>query len=279
MSNCLAFLAALGLAWVGLAQETAVVPTTVVHPGNGAAQQTLADERGQKLDARIAKIRETCGVEVHWKLNENFLPAPWRSKSKGIQITLDEAERLLGQIERFLTVVPKDVSGKHLKNIYLLHTLVVEGHTVCMAHGQDLFMGGNMGAYLLWPRLFHEFSHVLHERVRLDGKLWRSQMPEGSRHVGEKAMGGNPFSTNEDYYRKGFLMQYSQVSLEEEFAVLSDYAFTKQKELKGLMEKYPAVKNRVKLLIAYYKALSKEYDFSFYDDVLQDAGAPASTNP
>lgn len=138
-----------------------------------------------------------------------------------------------------------------------------------MANEDNVYMSSYLPEYTLWPRLIHESSHVVSRAVPLDTKLWNSQMAEGARYIGAEATKGDPFTTSEKLYQQGFLVQYAQIDLDEEFAILSQYIFTSPDEVKALMKKYPAVRKRVALTIDYYKALSNKIDFSGYDDIIK----------
>lgn len=225
------------------------------------------------IQARIAKIKQDYGVAVHYRYSkEAFLHPAWHSYIEGKQVSPAHASIMLDEIEKFLAVVPRSVTSKNLENIYMLKSLLMHGRGAgAMASGRSIYLCAGNAAHIA-NCLYHEFGHILMAAYPIDLESWMAQLPPGFKYYGvgnEMLIAGvNPFESNDELHSEGFVLMYSKASLSEDHAVFSDYLFTRKEVTKGLMKKHPAMKNRVRELIKYYKAISDEYDFSFYDDVL-----------
>jgi hypothetical protein len=237
----------------------------------GSAEEPGPQEA--EIEARIARIKQDYGVAVHYRYSkEAFLRPAWHAFIEGEQVSPMHASIMLDEIEKFLTVVPRSVSRKNLENIYMVKSLRMYGRgTGAMASGRSIYLGAGNAAHIA-NCLYHEFGHILLAAYPIDLESWMAQLPPGFEYYGvgnEMLVAGvNPFEANDELHSEGFVLMYSKASLSEDHAVFSDYLFTRKEETKGLMKKHPAMKNRVRELIRYYKGISDEYDFRFYDEVL-----------
>jgi hypothetical protein len=220
------------------------------------------------LDAMVAEIRQTYGVEVLYKYNpEQFIPAIWRSNMVGAQIALPDAKIHLEQIEKFLKRIPRPVLEEHLKAIYLFKTLSYANQPMGgMAYQKAIYLcyGGPRHAD---NALFHEFTHLLQTTHPPDAGAWAKDLPADFRYLGAESK-ENAYHSDDSMRSLGFVLKYAMTSLNEEMAVLSDYVFTRPRMTRALMKKHPAIQRRVERLIEYYKSISPDYDFSEYQDLL-----------
>lgn len=230
----------------------------------------------EDLDRRIVRIEEEHGVKVFYKYShEDFIPEIWHQAMRGTQIPLGQAEVMLTGIEQFLAVVPRPVSQKHLESIYMFRSLQFGDHGMGgMAYRSSIYLCAGSAAHVRHA-VFHEFSHILEVAYPLDREAWKAPLPPDFQYLGHRA-NENPYYHDDTMRSMGFLLQYSTMSLGEEVAVLSDYVFAREKETKALMRQYPAIRNRVALLIQRYKAIHPDYDFSAYDEVFNEAAADAA---
>jgi hypothetical protein len=233
----------------------------------------------EDLDRRIARIEEEHGVKVLYKYShEDFIPEIWHQAMRGTQIPLGQAEVMLTGIEQFLKVVPPPITREHLDSIYMFRTLQFGDHGMGgMAYNRGIYLCAGSAAHVRHA-IFHEFSHILEVPFPLDREAWKAPLPPDFQYLGHRA-NENPYYHDDTMRSMGFLLQYSTMSLGEEVAVLSDYVFAREKETKELMRKFPAIRNRVALLIQRYKAIHPDYDFSAYDEVFNEAAADAAEEP
>lgn len=231
-----------------------------------------APDTWESIEARVRAIKETYGVQVHYKYasKEDIAPV-WRGAGAPVLIPLAQVERTLDDVEKFLSSVPKALTKNCLESIYLFGKLNSGG----AAWGKTMSLLVNRPDPQTSATLFHEFSHLLQNAYPVDKKSWEAQLPEGFKYGMAK---GNPFHFDEKLRADGFIIQYSMTNMHEEFAVLSDYVLVRKEETKDLMESYPAIKRKVELLIGYYKSIGPEYDFSFYNDVLQPSPKSGPNN-
>lgn len=233
----------------------------------------------QKVDALARAMHQERKIDFRWKYSPDFIHVHFKNYWKGSQASVSQAKMVLGLYQKMFSVWPEDLT-KHIKGVYIFDALEMSGvRGVCIEYDFNLYMSGFLPEYVTVPRVFHEASHAVTRAVPFDKKLWAAGMAKEARYIGKEALKGDPMSAREELYLKGFLIQYSQIDADEEFAVLAQYLFGSPKELKDLMLKYPEVRKRAVLAIQYFKGLSGKIDLRYFDDVIgEDASKAAPVN-
>jgi hypothetical protein len=219
----------------------------------------------QAIDRQIQKIRAERGLEIHWRYSPDFIPPHWKTQWTGSPASVAQAEKMVSLCERWLSTWPDELT-KVIKGIYIFDWLQMHGiKGVCIEYDFNLYLSSNMQDGDLLCRFFHEATHSLTRAVPLDATKWSSTLPKGVHYIGDEATKGNPLEVGDQYYRNGFLYKYSQSCADEEVAIIAQYLFTGPEELKRLMQKYPELRKRVMLAIDYFRRLSDEIDFSYFE--------------
>jgi hypothetical protein len=65
---------------------------------------------------------------------------------------------------------------------------------------------------------------------------------------------------NEKLYHDGFLDKYGQSTLENDFNLYAEMAFTQPQKLKRLTKKFPRIKQKAELTRSYYTGISKDFN-------------------
>lgn len=227
-----------------------------------------------RIDARINRIKQDHGVDVHYKyVHKDFIPAVWHSVGEGSQLPYDRVPVVLDEIEAFLAVVPKSISEKDLDSIYLFDNLKIGGGGMgAMAYGKSIYLCCIRPAIDIRYSLFHELSHILQVAYPVDEKAWAALSPKDFKY-GQNTK-ANAFGFDEKLRSDGFIINYSTWNQHEDIAVLSDYIFVRKDQTLDLMETYPALKHKAATIVKYYQKISPEYDLSFYDTILRDMEKP-----
>jgi len=236
-------------------------------------QLTSAEEIA-RIDQRVARIKEQHGVDVHYKyVHETFIPAVWHSVGEGTQLPYEYVPKVLDEIEAFLAVVPKAVSEKELDGIYLFDVLKIGGNGMGgMAYGKSIYLCCIRPLVEIRYTLYHELGHILKVAYPFDDEVWAELLPEDFAY-GQNSS-SNPLGYDDSLRSDGFVINYSTLNRHEDFAVLSDYIFVRKAYTLDLMESYPAIKRKVAAIVKYYQKISPEYDFAFYDAVIDGMDPP-----
>lgn len=234
-----------------------------------------APNEAQKVDQMILALEKDHGLKLQWKYHPDFISPHFKNQWKGNQASPEQAQMQVRVFRKMCAAWPRELT-KHIQGVYVYDCLEMSGvKGVCIEYDFNLHMSSNLPEYVILPRAFHEATHAITRQTPLDANLWKAQMAAGARYLGDEAVKvPDPMQARDDLHEKGFLLQYSQIDLMEEFAVLSQYLFTEPGWLKERMQKFPEVRKRVLLTMEYFKALSDKVDFSAYDDVLPNGTTP-----
>jgi hypothetical protein len=232
-----------------------------------------------RIDERVARIKEDYGVDVHYKYDhKTFIPEVWHSVGEGSQLPMEYVPMVLDEIEAFLAVVPEPVSRKELDSIFMFDQLKIGGGGMgAMAYGKSIYLCCVRPPIEIRYSIYHELSHILQVAYPVLDAPWAELLPEGFAYGRNTNV--NPFGFDDKLRSDGFIINYSTWNRHEDIAVMSDYIFVRKDETLDMMEAYPAIRRKVAAVVNYYKAIHPDYDMSFYDDIIRDAGAPVIYQP
>jgi hypothetical protein len=236
---------------------------------------------GPAVDAAIADraraMEQQYGIRIQYEyVPGTSIPDVWRDTIVGTQVSPEHAAIMLDEIDHFMRVVPRAVIEKNLDAIHLFNRVLIHGRaTGAMVYGRTICLCAGPASHIR-NCLFHEFAHILQVAYPIDMDTWMAALPEGFKYYGQGnemiVAGVNPFETGEELWSEGFVLLYSKASLSEDFAVFSDYLFSRPEQTLEWAKKYPAMRKRVATLIRHYQSISPDYDFSAYEEVLQGEG-------
>ena len=248
---------------------TGAVLSLFVWIGVPAGDYSLQKE----LDAEIAAIHAEYHVKVHYAYSaEKFFPKMWLKApfaGEGKAIPYDEAKRLLPIVRTMLSKHPKEILRKDLKDIFLLSEMKFYGKPFGGTNSRD-------GVYIVSQGLamgytdehleaigHAEFSSILFRKYDFPEDEWNAVNPTDFRY-GKSGVDfldqANLYGQNRNLLSDGFLVKYSQSTLEDDFNTLSGWLFTSREKLKVLNEQYPKLKAKHDLTVQFYKSLSAKYD-------------------
>lgn len=226
--------------------------------------------RPMQVESKIDEIQRTYGVSVHYIYDSQaFFPKEWLLapiSGKGSQIHLKEVKRILPITERFLSKYSKSILKKNLMDIYLLGGLKFYGKSYGGTNSTSALYvrsegksKGYRNSYLLGT-MHHEFSSILLRNYKdeFPSDAWKAANPEGWKYfgTGEGMLGQKDlFLESEELLSRGFLVKYSQSSLEEDFNMLVGWAFAKPKRLQDLASKHERVNKKCLLMTDFYKKI------------------------
>ncbi|HLO98167.1 MAG TPA: hypothetical protein VK171_06205 [Fimbriimonas sp.] len=116
----------------------------------------------------------------------------------------------------------------------------------------------------------HELSSILLRKFPkyLDQKAWSQTLPKGfsysSSGVSAIAQGKASTAVDPRLAAQGFLSQYSQSAQEEDFNVIAQNLFLGGKGFWEVVDKYPSMSAKVKLVINFYNRLDSSFTESSF---------------
>jgi hypothetical protein len=220
------------------------------------------------------ELEKKYSIVIKYDVNETVIPESLRNPpSNGTAETINKGKlcRYLDNIALELKKYPSDVINQNLSAIYLFNSLsffgVDYGGT---SIGDAIFLtaGSKNEGYsndYFSSLLHHEISSVFYGRYQFPTQAWSSINPD-SFHYAESDIQvlqaierGNKPSISERLYHDGFLDKYGQSTIENDFNLYAEMAFTQPQKLKSLAKKYPRIYKKAELIRSYYTGISKDF--------------------
>ena len=227
-----------------------------------------------QIDVEIISIQKDFNVQVHYPYDRDlFFPTAWKTPSNEMlakQIELAEVARLLPIIRDFLSDHPLSVIHSDLDHIYLLAELSFRGKAYGSTYEKKsiyLVCKGIEQRYtaeFLEQRLHSEFSSILLRRHSFPARQWSQINPPGFSYSGngfEVVNHPSRYDFSERAHSEGFLLVYSQSSLENDFNMMASWLFTKKDALDEISEKHEKMRLKQALAEQFYQSLSDQYRF------------------
>ena len=183
--------------------------------------------------------------------------------------------RVLSILSVELKNYPDSMLGLELDSIYLFTKMGIYNipyggtsidKSIYMAIGDKL----SDHNHLYIKRLFHhEMSSVFYRRYKFPADEWVKVNPKGFSYKANKDSvlkmvdENRNLDGNAKLYQQGFLDEYGKATVEEDFNLYSEFAFSQPGRLKVLLEKYPAIRNKADILKNYYLGISAEFSNVF----------------
>ncbi|MCD4812855.1 hypothetical protein K8S19_04095 [bacterium] len=227
-----------------------------------------------KIDAQLTEIEQHYGIEVKHDIGTEAIPELWRTAPANG--TAEPVSRLgltrhLRILSHELQKYPANVIRHNLSTIFLLNSLSffdVEYGGTTLGDAIYLTAGvrneGYDDAYL--ASLFHhEMSSILFQAYQFPIEAWSANNSSEFHYAETDAqiLRSIKFDTqlkgNENLYREGFLAAYGRSTLENDFNLYAEMAFTRPKHLQKLVVKYPKIHNKFELMKAFYLGISKKF--------------------
>jgi Putative zinc-binding metallo-peptidase len=223
---------------------------------------------------QIDNIKETYDVEVHYvyKPKENFPPSWLESPNlvRGRQPSLREVERFIPLVDTFLSTYSRTVINKNLKHIYLISEFYLYGKSYGGTYDKSSLYINSKAAnkepsdLFLLSVMHHEFSSILMKNYKFPKEEWLAINLPGFKYSGSgREMLGQPnlYSQSEEWLSNGFLVKYSQSSLENDFNMLAFWLFTRTSQLRELGWEHIKLQRKIDLAIDFYKSIDEGLNF------------------
>lgn len=210
------------------------------------------------------------------RATSDIFPESWRTpKIDAAAEPLDEAARALCReaVEKALAKYPSAVLDANLKKVYVLGGLRYSGVSTAGTRSKSAVYVVRKSSYSAAQveGIFHaEFSSILLKNFPsyLDQSSWQQLNPPGFmyRNSGVQAIKDKKASLkyNDALLEEGFLNEYSKASIEEDFNSYAGRLFEGHGQMWGAMKKFPKVKAKADLTIAFYSKLDARFTHEFF---------------
>ncbi len=245
----------------------AVVLLFLGHP-------SFAIQPSDTMTASLEKVHAEYGVTIkyHYKAEE-FFPTSWLRQpinGRGEQIDLDALPSPVKVLNGFLGRYLKSVVKRNLKTVFLMSDLEFYGKSYGGTHSRTavyLRIGNDKRIWsdvFLTSRLHSEFSSILIQNYDFPTTRWQALNTAGFKYSGSgvEVLGTKKlYGQTEELLEQGFLVRYSQSSLENDFNMLSDWLFTRPEKLAELCQKHELLASKRTLAIEFYASIDKRLKF------------------
>jgi len=219
------------------------------------------------------------GVPIVLAVEEGMFPESWLGSdinAKATSLDPAQADRSVKLVEQALAKYPVEFLKKELKKVYVCQSIQFYGLQYGGTNSLDTVYLTNQGpgkgyndAYITGS-FHHEFSSILlrNHAAEFDDSAWKSANAKGFKYGqgGTAALRNGQASTKYDptLASSGFLTQYSQASVEEDFNMIVEGMFSGDKEFWALVDKHSRIKDKVALAVKLYSGFDKQFSEGFF---------------
>lgn len=234
----------------------------------------------QTQDTTIQQVNVVFEYSVY-----NF-PEDWRNEqinAQGQQIAIEEIPRSKRVIAKALNKYGDKLLEYNLKTVYFLKSMKFFNVGFGGTNSTDLLYLTNNGISMGYTDRYieqtfhHEFSSILFRNYSrfFDTIAWKKANdptfdyndPESG--VGAIRTGRSSQVLDTALARFGFLTEYSMSGLENDLNTLAQNLFSPDKGFWNIVDKYPRVKTKTRLLISFYRELEPRYTEQYFRSFAQ----------
>lgn len=226
------------------------------------------------IEKQIQNIKQKFNVQVHYLYSQKeYFPKGWLKapiSAEGGQLSYDEVKRILPLIQKALSAYPKPVLNKNLQNIYLLNKLNFYGKSFGATNSKTSLYIKSQGVAkgysdsFIVSRIHSEFSSILMRNYKFPKEKWEKINPNDFNYLGSgKQMLSQKklYGQSQELLSRGFLIKYSQSSIENDFNIISDWLFTRYSQLNELGKKHEKIRMKTNLAKKFYKSINQGFYF------------------
>lgn len=227
------------------------------------------------------------GVDIDVATSPSMFPDSWTKapiNAKAVPLADEESDRSMGLVRKALANYPASLLQKELKKVYVCQSIQFYGLDYGGTNSTDTVYLTNQGpergytdAYIVGS-FHHEFSSILlrNHYSSLDEKAWMKCNPADFQYGsgGTDALRSGRASTKFDpkLAEQGFLTQYSQASLEEDFNMTAEGLFSGQPAFWSIFDEHPRFRRKAKLVVSFYAILNGQFNEAYFRSLVPIAG-------
>lgn len=203
-------------------------------------------------------VRLICKYEQGVFFSRRQLASP--TYAKATEIKKGNVPRFILAAREFASVYEPSFLSRNLKAIYATNTLHFHGKEYGGTYKKSsiYIASDRTGMFHLVSTMHSELSSILIHRFGLSKNKWIAVNVRGWRYFGsgfgmlgqKKLLVGTAF-----LWQRGFLVKYSQASLEDDFNQFASWLFASREDLERLAKKYPRIRGKYELTKAFYRRI------------------------
>lgn len=221
------------------------------------------------------------GVQIEFTYSLNIFPESWRTapiNAWGDSIASAEIPRSVEVITKALHKYPAEVLSKELTGVYFLRSMKFYDVSYGGTNSTDAVYITNNGIMVgytenyLEQTFHHEFSSILFRNHTnfLDTAEWKKNNKENFDYndpengVGSIRNNQSSQDIDTELCKQGFLTQYAMSSMENDINTFAQNIFCPSAKFRRAVEKYPRIRNKLKLLIGFYNKINPAFTEDFF---------------
>lgn len=221
-------------------------------------------------------------VRVATASGADIFPEAWRGgkvQASGEVLPEPRREQALRVMDAALAKYPAEVLREHLHTLYLLGGLRYRGVITSGTNSKTsvyVKIGPPEKGFTARhnERVFHaEFSSILIRNWSqfLDQDAWKAANPPGFTYLGDGVdavkQGKARTKLDNTLNARGFLSEYGQSTLENDFNGFAARLWTGDPDLWQLAEQHPAIQRKIALVLLFYQRLHPKLDEAFFRNI------------
>ena len=222
-------------------------------------------------------------VRVATSSSAEIFPESWRGgkvAASAEALSDDRREEALRMMDAALAKYPAEVLSEHLRTLYLLRELRYRGVITSGTNSRTAVyvkIGPAEKGFTARHNegVFHaEFSSILirNRPQFLDHEAWKAANPPGFAYLGDgvDAVKQGKARTKADSMlnAQGFLSQYSQSTLENDFNGYAARLWTGDAALWQLAKEHSPIQRKLTLVLQFYQQLQEQLDEPFFRNLI-----------
>ncbi len=232
--------------------------------------------------AESKQVLPNSEIEVIFVVEENMFPASWyegKVKAYATSLDKDQWKRSLKIVQKAVNKYPTEFIKRHLKKIYVLHTLKFFGQKFggTNAPTKDAIYLSNKGTQLGYSnhyieQVFHaELSSILFNTYphyfQKDEWIKFSKIKHGTSGVTALENKQTSEKFEHRYHNTGFLNQYAISSIENDFNSFAKNLFVAKRNFWTSIKSYKLLEQKKMLTIQFYQKLDKQFNEHFFKNI------------
>lgn len=229
---------------------------------------------------KYVRENEPKEVPILFSVHDDSFPEEWETdeiNAQGVDLDSSEMKRSLKVIEKALSKYPDELLGKNLREVYVLHSIKFYGVEYGGTNSTDVVYLSNKGMEQGYDDVFlektfhHEFSSVLLRNY--PGLINKNKWTElNDFEYFDESGGVNSIKNETDgleydpaYLEAGFLYEYAVSCFENDLNSIAENIFFPTKEYRDFLKKYPKIKQKHDMFIAFYAAIDDSFTPAYFE--------------
>ncbi len=227
-------------------------------------------------------VDERSGIPIYVTVDDETFPDYWKTdeiNAKGQDLERSKVKHSISLLKEELKKYPVEVLKANLKRVYFLKSIEFYNVEFGGTNSYDRLYFTNNGEsdgytdqYLV-QTIHHEFSSIFlrnfPDYFLQDEWEKNNKIPYGDGGVAALKSSQSSLEFDSTYNANGFLYQYANSDVENDLNSFAENIFAPSPEFYDLVDKYPALKNKWKLIIKFYNSIDPKFTEDYFLEFVQ----------